>query len=69
MLARCDALLRLPGESPGADREVKRARELWIPVYGLLEDQFGREMQRLIVDACGAQPSIVSRLSRAGESK
>lgn len=32
-LARCDALLRLPGESPGADCEVARARELGIPVF------------------------------------
>lgn len=29
----CDAVLRLPGESPGADREVARAEELGIPVY------------------------------------
>jgi hypothetical protein len=32
-LAACDALLRLPGESPGADGEVARARELGIPVF------------------------------------
>jgi hypothetical protein len=30
---RCDALLRLPGESPGGDEEVEFARELDIPVY------------------------------------
>lgn len=29
----CDGLLRLRGESAGADREVERARELGIPVY------------------------------------
>lgn len=29
----CDALLRIPGDSPGADREVERARELGIPVF------------------------------------
>ena len=29
----CDALLRLDGESNGADREVARAKELGIPVY------------------------------------
>jgi len=29
----CDALIRLPGESKGADREVVWARELGIPVY------------------------------------
>jgi hypothetical protein len=29
----CDALLRLPGESSGADREVADAKKLGIPVY------------------------------------
>ena len=32
-LERCDVLIRLPGNSPGADREVARAKELGIPVY------------------------------------
>ena len=31
-IERCDAVLRLSGESPGADREVIRAKELGIPV-------------------------------------
>jgi|GEM_PF-1130927 len=30
---RCDAVLRLPGESSGADREVALAEELGIPVF------------------------------------
>jgi Domain of unknown function (DUF4406) len=29
----CEALIRMPGESKGADREVEWARELGIPVY------------------------------------
>ena len=29
----CDCVLRLPGESAGADREVARAAELGKPVY------------------------------------
>jgi hypothetical protein len=33
ILERCDAVLRLPGESVGADREVTHARELGIPVF------------------------------------
>ena len=33
----CDCLLRLPGESAGADLEVKRAKELGIPVYFTIE--------------------------------
>ena len=32
-LAVCDAVLRLPGMSPGADREVARAHELDLPVF------------------------------------
>ncbi|MDE2099712.1 MAG: AAA family ATPase [Patescibacteria group bacterium] len=32
-LARCDALVRLPGHSPGADREVAWAHAHGIPVY------------------------------------
>ena len=31
-LASCDELVRLPGESAGADREVSEARRLGIPV-------------------------------------
>lgn len=32
MLSRCDVVLRIPGESPGADREVALARELRLTV-------------------------------------
>lgn len=32
-LETCDAVLRLPGDSKGADREVARAGELGIPVF------------------------------------
>jgi hypothetical protein len=32
-LSLCDCLYRLPGESPGADREVDYAREHGIPVF------------------------------------
>ena len=32
-LEACDAVYRLPGESPGADRECARAMELGIPVF------------------------------------
>ena len=33
LLAHCDAVLRLPGESTGADQDVAIARERGIPVY------------------------------------
>jgi nucleoside 2-deoxyribosyltransferase len=37
-LSRCDALLRLPGHSPGADREVAYATERGIPVFHSIAD-------------------------------
>lgn len=33
IIARCDALLRLPGESKGADLEVQHARNMGVPVF------------------------------------
>jgi hypothetical protein len=37
LLERCDALLRLPGASRGADMDVARARALGLPVYTSVE--------------------------------
>lgn len=37
-IKRCDALFRLPGTSPGADREVVFARQNNIPVFFELAD-------------------------------
>ena len=37
-LELCDCLLRLPGESVGADLEVRRAKDLGIPIYWSLEE-------------------------------
>lgn len=37
-LAVCEAVLRLPGESFGADVEVSEANRLGIPVYYRVED-------------------------------
>jgi hypothetical protein len=39
-LKRCDVLLRIPGHSPGADREVALAKEVGIPVFFELGDVF-----------------------------
>jgi len=38
LLSRCDAVLRLPGESRGADQDVRLARERGLPVYFSLEE-------------------------------
>lgn len=37
-LPKCDALLRLSGESKGADIEEAKARELGIPVFYSIEE-------------------------------
>ena len=38
LLARCDAVLRLPGASTGADNDVRIATERGIPIYYRIED-------------------------------
>ena len=38
LLGRCDAMLRIPGESRGADLECELARSLGKPVYTSLDD-------------------------------
>ncbi|WP_217182644.1 DUF4406 domain-containing protein [Streptomyces sp. AC495_CC817] len=38
LLQHCDAVLRLPGESAGADTDVRIARERGIPVYFSIEE-------------------------------
>ena len=38
LLARCDAVLRLPGESTGADQDVAIARERGLPVFYELDE-------------------------------
>ncbi|UTT63594.1 DUF4406 domain-containing protein [Microcella humidisoli] len=38
LLRHCDAVLRLPGASAGADEDVRIARERGIPVYTALDE-------------------------------
>ena len=38
LLEHCDAVLRLPGESTGADQDVAIARRRGIPVYHQIEE-------------------------------
>lgn len=40
-LACCDALVRLPGESKGADQEVEWAHHMGIPVFLSVEEFLG----------------------------
>lgn len=60
LLQHCDAVLRLPGESRGADRDVAIARDRGIPVYHDLA-----EVPRVVAsDAPAAAPGAVSPRSR-----
>ncbi|NUT92505.1 MAG: DUF4406 domain-containing protein [Saccharothrix sp.] len=38
LLQHCDAVLRLPGKSTGADEDVRIAQERGLPVYHRVED-------------------------------
>jgi hypothetical protein len=38
LLQHCDAVLRLPGKSTGADQDVAIARDRGLPVYHRVED-------------------------------
>ena len=38
LLRHCDAVLRLPGKSTGADQDVRIAEERGLPVYHQIED-------------------------------
>lgn len=45
LLAHCDAVLRLPGDSTGADQDVALAREHGLPVWYRIEDVPGYRTQ------------------------
>ena len=38
LLTRCDAVLRIPGQSKGADQDVRIARERGLPVFHSVEE-------------------------------
>jgi hypothetical protein len=46
LLWHCDAVLRLPGESKGADQDVAIARERGLPVYFSLDEVPGVDVCR-----------------------
>ena len=43
LLSRCDAVLRLPGNSKGADEDVRHAKALGLPIYYQLGEVPGCE--------------------------
>ena len=57
LLMHCDAVLRLPGASTGADQDVAIARERGLPVYFRLEDVPGVTAQD---GPAPADPHLVS---------
>lgn len=42
LLERCDAVLRIPGESRGADLDVERARQRGLAIYRSVDELPGR---------------------------
>jgi len=44
LLQHCDAVLRLPGDSAGADKDVEIALERGLPVYRSLDEIPAREI-------------------------
>ena len=38
IIAKCDAILRIPGDSEGADEEMRFAKSVGIPIYGTVEE-------------------------------
>jgi len=38
LLERCDAVLRIPGDSKGADEDVRRARVRGLPIFAALDE-------------------------------
>ncbi len=51
IVSRCDALLRLPGESKGADLEVTHALTRGVPVFWCVEDllRWARDKDTVVV--------------------
>jgi hypothetical protein len=49
-LARCDVMLRLPGESPGANREEAFAAQRGIPVFTSVPELMSWRTAHVIVD-------------------
>jgi hypothetical protein len=45
LLERCDAVLRIPGDSRGADLDVERARQRGLPVYFSIDDLPARAIE------------------------
>jgi hypothetical protein len=50
-VCNCDVMLRLPGESKGADIEVAKAKECGIPVFFSTEALFLYELQQIALAA------------------
>jgi hypothetical protein len=51
LLQRCDAVLRLPGASTGADQDVRLAQQRGLPVYYRLEDVPGVDVAGSLTQA------------------
>lgn len=53
LMLMCNCVLRLPGESSGADNEVKKAEEMGIPVFYSVDELL--DFYTLKISSCGAK--------------
>ena len=58
LLARCDAVLRLPGASRGADMDVERARARGLPVVYDVNELPLRQQAAIAVAIPATEPSL-----------
>ena len=64
-IERCDAVVRLSGESKGADAEVDRARELGLPVYFGTSELLGQSGHHpMCGDPMGCHPDCLAMAAK-----
>ena len=63
LLQHCEAVLRLPGDSTGADQDVAIARERGLPVRGSVLQVSGRASFELVQKAALAGVATLSAVS------
>lgn len=67
-LSKCEALVRLPGDSPGADREVEYAEANGIPVYYGVDALLRHGLQVVFLSLSGSgKTTTVDKLMATGD--
>lgn len=80
LLTRCDAVLRIPGESKGADQDVRIARERGLPVFRSVEEilflvrrfpqmTMDEQYPRLVVESLLARKQLAQKFESEAASE